>query len=133
VQSILRTLRQSTPVIDEILENNDDVKVQIIFMAVNDENDKRAKPVKHLMALYEKNDAGLIKKALDDWYMADKKDYDAFSKSYLLNGELERQGQKLEAMDEWCKQTGISFTPTFFINGCQLPATYKIEDLKHLL
>lgn len=118
---------------DEILENNEDVKVQIIFMASNDENDTRAKPVKHLMALYEKNDEQLIKKALDDWYSADKKDYNEFAKKYLLNGELQMQGSKIEAMDKWCKGMNISFTPTFFVNDYQLPESYKLDDLKHLL
>ncbi|MGN6164447.1 MAG: thioredoxin domain-containing protein, partial [Flavisolibacter sp.] len=120
-------------VIDEILETNEDVKVQIIFTATNDDNDNRAKPVKHLMALHEKSDAALLQKALDDWYGAEQKDYEAFATKYFLNGELQRQGEKLEAMDEWCKATGISFTPTFFVNGYQLPELYKIEDLKHLL
>ena len=120
-------------VIDAILENNDDVKVQIIFMATNNENDTRAKPVKLLMALYEKNDEQLIKSALDDWYGDGKKDYDEFAKKYLLNGELQMQGSKLEAMAKWCSENGIAFTPTFFINGHQLPESYKIEDVEHLL
>ena len=120
-------------VIDDILENNDDVKVQIIFTATSDEKDERAKPVKHLMALYEKNNADLIKQALDDWYNSDKKDYDAFAQNYLLNAELQKQDERLEGMTQWCNETRISFTPTFFVNGYQLPKSYKIEDLKHLL
>lgn len=121
------------PIIEEILENNDDVKVQIIFTATNDENDMRSKPVRHLMALYQRNDAALTKKALDSWYNADKKDYNAFAAKYLLNGELQKQESKLEAMDKWCREVDISFTPTFFINSHQLPESYKIEDLKYLL
>lgn len=121
------------PIIDEILDNNNDVKVQIIFNAKNDDNDKKAKPVKHFMALHEKNNNELIEAALHDWYSADKKDYDTFAAKYLLNGELELQGKKLEAMDKWCKEIGISFTPTFFVNGYQLPEAYSVNDLKHLL
>ncbi len=121
------------PIIEEILENNEDVKVQIIFTATNDEADSRARPVRHLMAVAERNESKLTKRALCDWYNADKKDYDAFAAKYLLNGELQKQAIKLEVMDQWCKETGIFFTPTFFINGCQLPDMYRIEDLKHLL
>jgi hypothetical protein len=119
-------------VIDELLESGE-VKVQIIFTATNDEKDIKAVPVKHLMAIYEEGDAQLMQRALDDWYGADKKDYEVFKAKYPLNNELNLQGSKLEAMDTWCKATGISFTPTIFINGYQMPEVYKIEDLNHLL
>lgn len=118
--------------IEEILEN-EDVKVQIIFTATNDEKDRRAKPVRHLMALYEKKDPALISEALKYWYGADKKDYNAFAKKYPVGLEMERQSEKLESMHQWSKEAGIAFTPTFFINGRQLPGVYKIEDLKYLL
>lgn len=120
-------------VIDELLAKNDNLKVQIIFRATDDGNDIRAKPVKHLMALYEKNDSKLIKQALDDWYLAEKKDYDVFAEKYVLNGELEKQGDKLNAMKEWCNNVKIEFTPTFFVNGYQFPKLYKVEDIKYFL
>ena len=120
--------------IEEVLKNNDDVKVQVIFAATSDEDDIKAKPVKHLMALHERNDNALIQRALSDWYNVEKKDYQVFSgKYYLMNDELQKQGSKLDAMDKWCKETAISFTPTFFVNGYKLPESYRIEDLKHLL
>ncbi len=28
-------------------------------------------------------------------------------------------------MNKWCIDTGIAFTPTFFVNGYQLPDIYK--------
>ncbi len=46
--------------IDEILEENEDVKVQIIFTTSNGEQDPAALPVKHLMALYEKGKPELL-------------------------------------------------------------------------
>jgi protein-disulfide isomerase len=120
------------PIIDELLEQNEDVKVQILFTA-KDDNSIPAKTVKHLMALYAKGDQQQICKALDDWYRADKKNYEVFAIKYLLNGELEKQGEKLQAMSQWCEETDITFTPTFFINGYRLPGIYSIEDLKYLI
>ncbi len=120
-------------IIDEILEDNEDVKVQIIFTATNDEKDSRAEPVKHLMALAEKGDKKFIQASLADWYNAEKRDYQVFAEKYKMNGELEKQGDKLEVMDKWCKEMRIEGTPTFFVNGYQLPAVYKIEDVKYLL
>lgn len=120
-------------VIEWLLEENKNLQVQIIFTADDDEKDIKTKPVKHLMALYEKDNGGLIQKALDDWYLADKRDYDAFAGKYILNGELDRQGEKLKAMKRWCDEVKIEFTPTFFVNGFQLPKQYKIEELKYFL
>ena len=121
------------PVIEKLLEQNNNLKVRIIFTATDDEKDTRTKPVKHLMALNEKNDSLLMQKALDDWYMAEKKDYDAFAAKYELNGEMDRQGEKLNAMKAWCNVAKIEFTPTFFVNGFQLPKQYRIEDVKYFL
>jgi protein-disulfide isomerase len=120
-------------VIEKLIEKDDNLKVQIIFTATDDEKDSKSKSVKHLMALNEKDDKHLIQKALDDWYMADKKDYDLFAAKYVLNGELEKQGDKLKAMSAWCDEVKIEFTPTFFINGYQLPEMYKIEEVKYFL
>ena len=119
------------PVIEKLLEQNGDLKVQILFNATDDEKDMRAKPVKHLMALYEKSGCQNIEQALDDWYAAEEKDYEVFAKKYELNGELERQGDKLKLMKSWYDQMKIEFTPTFFVNGYQLPDQYRIDDLKY--
>lgn len=121
------------PEIDALLEGNNDLKVQILFTATNNEKDRAALPVKHLLAIAEKENEVLTKQALDDWYLADKKEYEAFASKYPMNGELKKQDIKIEAMSKWCKQTEIAFTPTFFINGYQLPDVYNISDLKYFL
>ncbi len=121
------------PEIEKLLEENDNLKVQILFTATNDENDRKAPPVKHLLAIAEQQDERLIKHALDDWYLADKKDYDAFAGKYPMNGELKKQDAKVEAMHTWCDDTKIEFTPTIFINGHQLPDVYSISDIQYFL
>lgn len=119
--------------IEELLHNNPDLQVQIIFTASNNEGDRQLNPVTHLLAIHQKQDAALTEKALDDWYMAEKKDYEVFAQKYPMNGELKKQGDKIEAMRNWCNETGIQFTPTFFINGYQLPSNYSVNDLKYFL
>lgn len=52
---------------------------------------------KHLLATAEKGDEQYMKKALNDWYLADKKSYDAFAVEYPANGELKMQDDKLIA------------------------------------
>lgn len=101
--------------IEELVHNNHYVQVQIIFTATNNSEDSRAAPVKHLLAIAEKNNEPLIKQALDNWYLAEQKDYEKFAFKYPMNGELQRQGEKLEAMNTWCIKNDISFTPTFLL------------------
>lgn len=108
------------PVIDEIIENNPDVKVQIIFTADDNEKDIKSKPVTHLMALYEK-DAANINKALDDWYGADEKNYEAFAEKYKLNGELKLQGIKLQAMHNGVKKQALKLHQPFLLMAINYP------------
>jgi uncharacterized membrane protein/thiol-disulfide isomerase/thioredoxin len=120
------------PVLEEIIKHNRDIKVKVIFTAHNNEIDETNKPVKHLLAIAAKGDLALTEHALDDWYMADKKDYKAFAALYPMNGELKEQGNKLDLMSKWCEEAQIIGTPTFFINGKQLPVTYRVAELKNI-
>jgi len=119
------------PVLEELLENNSDIQLQIIFTATGRENDYQAPIVKHLLAIDNKEDEAFTKKALDDWYTSEKKDYAAFAAKYADPLDLESQGKAIKAMHEWCTAIDIAFTPTFFINGRQLPEIYSVKDLKY--
>lgn len=133
------------PKIGALLETNPNIKVQIIFTATDKEGDKRALPVKHLLAIDAKGDKALTAKALDDWYMAEQKDYEIFAAQYPMNGELKQQNEKVKAMSDWCNETYIEFTPTFFISHpspkgegkgvrfYQLPDIYSVDDVNYFL
>lgn len=124
---------EAHPTLEALLEYNDQIDLQIIFTATNNENDYKRDPVRHMLAIASNDDEIITTKALHDWYNAPIKDYNEFANKYPINGELERQYEKIEAMDEWCNLTKVDFTPTFFINGYQLPKAYSIEDLKYTL
>jgi uncharacterized membrane protein len=128
---------------EELLHSNPNLQIQILFTASNSESDRIAPTVKHLLALSERGEA-TTRMALDDWYMADKKDYNTFAVKYPMNGELKLQDAKVEAMKKWCDKVRIDFTPTFFVsmppseNGqptefYQLPQMYNVADLKYFL
>ncbi len=120
--------------IEALLENNDNVKMKLIFTTPNEETHPSIKPTRHLMAIAENTyDRQKLKQSLDDWYLPDKKDYDLFAAKYPMNGELLQQRNKIEAMEKWCNNIKITFTPTIFINGYQLPDAYSIEDLQYFL
>jgi hypothetical protein len=85
------------------------------------------------MAIDELDDTEIIQKALDDWYLAEEKNYTVFSSKYPLNGEVQKQSSKIQAMKEWCDKQKIVHTPTIFINGFEIPNEYNVSDLRNVL
>ncbi len=120
------------PVLDEIIRNNHNVKLKLIFTASNDEGDIRGAAARHLMAISKKNPEQ-TEQALDDWYLAEKKDYEIFSKLYPMNGELKEQEGEIDRMKKWCDEAEIRFTPTIFVNGHRLPEKYSLQESKYTL
>lgn len=118
--------------IEQLLENNNDLQVQIIFTSSSDLSDRGSHPVKHLLAINDVKPNN-IKNALDDWYFSENKVYEDFAIKHPMDCELKEQNEKIDAMRDWCLKTGIQFTPTFFINGYQLPANYGVNDIKYFL
>ena len=131
------------PALEELLHNNDEVCLQIIFTATNNENDIKKKIVAHLLAIAAQKDEQRTRKALGDWYESTQKSYDAFAIRYPMKEELQEQEPEIERMRQWCDDTKIKFTPTFFIstNGgdeneqqyFQLPDLYSVNELKYIL
>lgn len=121
------------PELDEIVQRNPDVKLRIVFTATGEGDDILTAPVGHLLAIEEKMGRDTVQKALDDWYLAEKKDYEAFSVKYPMNGELHEQKGRMVAMDNWCQEVKVRATPTLFINGYELPESYRIDELKNFL
>lgn len=119
------------PELENIIKNNKNVSVRIIFTASGEERDIRTAPVQHLLAIQEKFGKLKVHEALDNWYMSPNKDYSIFATKYPLKGELEQQRVKVFAMRDWCDEMKIRATPTLFINGRELPDQYNIKDLKH--
>ncbi|MCW3465875.1 vitamin K epoxide reductase family protein [Chitinophaga nivalis] len=133
--------RAHTP-LEELLHHNEDLQIQIIFSVAAQEDHARLLPVKHLLAIAEQGNPQLLMQALDDWYLAAQKDYDAFAVRHpITTAALSAQQTRVQEMRNWCQQVGVSFTPTFFlspatINGGvadfhQLPEIYTVNDLKY--
>jgi uncharacterized membrane protein/protein-disulfide isomerase len=125
---------------EALLHNNPDVQIQLIFTATNKEDDVSRPPVIHLLAIAENSEEPVLKQALDDWYLAENKNYETFAAKYPMNGELKKQEPKIDNMRNWCIKTGIPYTPTFFISipgvdGAiryyQMPEMYSVADLKY--
>jgi len=119
------------PILEQLYEAGN-IDLQILFLP-GGEDDTRIQTVSHLLAIAAKDNKDYTRKALDDWYLPELKDYDVFAARYPMNGELAKQESKIKAMQVWAEKEQITHTPTIFINGYELPATYEVEDLKYVL
>ncbi len=119
------------PVLEELYETGN-IDLQIIFVSGGGD-DLKLKIIRHIMAIAAKDNPEVIKKALDDWYLAENKDYAAFAEKYPMNGELKAQEANIQSMLSWSEAEKITYTPTIFINGHELPKAYAVEDLKYIL
>jgi uncharacterized membrane protein len=118
------------PELESLVQHNNDINARILFTATDE---KRISVVKHLLAIAAKKDEVLTAESLDDWYLPKEKNYETFAAKYPMNGELDKQTEKITIMKEWCDKTKIQFTPTFFIDGYQLPSEYKLTDLNYFM
>jgi uncharacterized membrane protein len=112
---------------------NTNCNIKVIFTATNEVKNRGGLVARHLLAIASQGNPAQFKKAMDDWYLTESKDYQTFAMKYPMNGEIENQREKLDKMRIWCNEAAITYTPTLFINGKLLPETYSIEELKHIL
>lgn len=119
------------PLLEQLYETGN-IDLQIVFVPGGGD-EIRIKIIGHLMGIASVGNLQQIRQALDDWYLQDQKDYDAFAAKYPLNGELAKQESKIKAMLDWAEKEQITHTPTIFINGYELPSAYAVEDLKYVL
>ena len=53
-----------------------------------------------------------------------------FENEYPIMEKREDESKRIEAQHyAWVEQAGIQGTPTFFVNGYQLPKEYSIDDM----
>ncbi|MFH1003956.1 MAG: vitamin K epoxide reductase family protein [Bacteroidota bacterium] len=121
----------SYAIFNEILSNNNKVRLVIIYNVTNDKEDERRLPVKHFLALAEQGNGKQVEEAMDYWYLNETRNYDTLKQNFPLTEDiLENQVAKIDEMRNWCKTGEITYTPTVFINGKQLPSLRYLDDLK---
>jgi len=131
------------PSLEEILDNNSDVALQIIFTASNSEHDPLSKPVKHFLSIQEEHGEKATKEVLNEWYSNGKENYNDFVAKYPINNICADHNIEIEEMYNWCLYAEIAATPTLFISMestsansrifYKLPDFYNITDLKYFL
>lgn len=120
------------PLLEELLERNKNIQLRILFNVRNVEGDRKTPVVKHFLALAGRRDPVLMQQALDDWYGAPRKDFEAFAGKYPLSEGEGDNGAAIDAMGEWCTEAEIAYTPTIFVNGYRLPEDYSAKELREI-
>lgn len=118
-------------IISSLLDNNDNIKLQIIFFTKNNSNTRSI--VSCFLSLYGK---GKIQASdfLDKWYSEENMTLEQFSKLYNIdNKNLTENEAMIEQMNEWCYIEGVKYTPTIYLDGYKLPTMYDAEDVKYFL
>lgn len=121
---------KANPELNALLRKHKNLKIRTVFTATGDANDKKTNPVGHFIALNDSFGQSVVKEALNFWYSSDK-DYDAFSQRFPVEKNSQILNRKMHDMRKWCDEAKIRVTPTFFINGKELPEDYSLSDLKY--
>jgi uncharacterized membrane protein len=119
--------------LDELIEKHPQkISVQVRLLC-NPENaeDKRTIAVKAILkqAQVFKNSTEL-QVMLTDWF--EWMDYEKWSRKWKTNGDIDVTNTLAKHKD-WNNETGITHTPTFFINGRKLPGRYDIKDIEKMI
>lgn len=118
--------------LDNLIRSNLNLKLRIIFTATGEDSDMKTAPVQHFLALDQQKGKEAVIEALHSWYMSESKDYDVFSKKFPIEFKHKDEKNNIENMRRWCDLMKIRSTPTFFVNGHELPDSYRISELKHI-
>lgn len=116
--------------LDDLLEKyTDNLGIRIRFsIQAKKKDDARTKAVQLLLQnQVQRSDA---EHSLSDWFewMNEEK----WKEKYKPDETLEVK-HLLQEHEDWAMKAGIVFTPTFFINGKQVPGQYNLDDVGNLL
>ncbi len=114
------------------IESCKDVKLQVIFSASGDEQDRQTAVVSHLLSIKINMNDTLAKKAMHDWYEQKQKNFEDWVNDYPTE-KNSFAVEQLRKQREWCEMAEVNRTPTLFINGRRLPINYQPEDLKYII
>lgn len=123
-------------VLHELLDQkglNLGVTVRFLISTKNPE-DRQLKGVRHILQYIRQKPAlnrnALVRSILFDWYTF--MDADRFIAKYLIIEQHDVSGM-LQDHETWCSRAQITVTPSLFINGYPLPASYTVFDLPSLI
>jgi protein-disulfide isomerase/uncharacterized membrane protein len=119
--------------LDELLKKYPNkIKLQVRLLCnPKIENDKLTIAVKNLLqkaATIENNNQ--LEEMLNDWF--EWMNVEKWKTKWIVNEQINVDAS-VEQHTNWMTEVGVKFTPTFYLNGRQLPNRYNLGDLEMLL
>ncbi len=111
--------------IERMLEENENLKCQIIFLSNTDENNAGGKFVRKLFSLPDK----FVPTALHRWFIINDKNFEKWNEGFQAIDTQEETQKIQDYHNFWANMAEIKGTPTFFYNNRLLPEMVELEDL----
>lgn len=120
-------------VLHELVERND-ISLTVRFALGSDDLQySSANEANYILHTVQDALPAYKRQVLHDWF--ELMDLKAFQQKYPAAKSAARfvKHPGVTRNHEWARSAGISFTPTVFINGFELPENYKIEELRKII
>lgn len=119
--------------IDAVLKKtSNNVRLEIIFLTTEDEEEPRSRVSAHLIALYMAEGSNGAHTALSKWFSMKTLNYETWASQHRVAFRGEEMNI-LKMHRDWCASWQITSTPAVFFNGRSFPEMYEIEDIASIL
>ena len=115
--------------IEKLLNDNNEFRCQMIFIATNFSDDEAGEFVRKLMSLSD----GKKISALKGWFNLEHKSIKKWSKYFEANIETEDSIKQLDLQYKWCELANTRTSPILFLNSLEIPKMYNVNDLEKLI
>ena len=120
------------PFLQRIVDNNEDINLQVIFATNPDEANFEKTPINLFLSLRQQG--ANMEEVLEDWYSSPDKSLESFAARYaIIQQNTSKNKEEAKKMFLFCKEAEVVGTPTIFINGNELPHSYRVEELLYCL
>jgi hypothetical protein len=110
------------------------IRLTVRFLAnASEAMDKKAIAARYISNAsldFQKNPLEDKRHPVEVWF--EEMNIEKFKAEYPSITDIDMCGLLLK-QEDWARQVGITFTPTFFVNGYHLPSQYTKDDLKLLI
>jgi protein-disulfide isomerase len=121
--------------LEEVLAENPNLKAQIIFAVCHDPDGRKTQVAKHMMALGSlplPSEGKGLGDGVDAWYAQNTKNYDTWAAHYPADVSIVPDNI-ITAHCDWTKMANIEGTPTFFVDGYEIPHMFGLAQSAYLV
>ncbi len=118
--------------LNKILKANNNLKIKIIMnVDLENEDEKKSKLFRSLLAIYLESGVLEFNKALTEWF--EQKDINIWLKKYGTINNVMKIDEIYFKQNQWCKSNNFHTTPLIFINGYKYPKIYDRDNLEYFI